>query len=203
MLQIKQLQVLRDQKLLKYDFQLQQGKTLAVQGLSGVGKSTLLQVIAGFVAAEKGSVLWHGQSLLELPVEQRPVSYLFQQNNLFEHLSVIQNLMLGFADDTDQDQLLDKLVNAAIELQVDKQLEKKPTELSGGQRQRIAIIRTLLRPEPIILLDEPFAELDPTTRSLATQWVADIAKQQNKTILMVTHQSEDVQQLADEILQLQ
>ena len=72
-----------------------------------------------------------------------------------------------------------------------------PAQLSGGQRQRVGLLRTLLRPEPIILLDEPFAELDSTTRSIAANWVAKKAKQHNKTVLLVTHQMEDVERLAD------
>ena len=70
-------------------------------------------------------------------------------------------------------------------------------QLSGGQRQRVAILRTLLRPEPIVLLDEPFAELDAATRIIANEWVRDTAKASNKTVLLVTHQDEDVERVAD------
>ncbi len=202
MLEVRKLEIERDQKILKYDFNLSSGSIQAIQGLSGVGKSTLLGAIAGFVRCKNGQIIWQGQLLDSLSADQRPVSYLFQQNNLFEHLSVMDNLTLGFSDRSVDNQLLQQLTDAAAELQISDQLGKMPGALSGGQRQRIAIIRTMLRPEPLVLLDEPFAELDPQTRRLATDWVRKIARQDNKTVLMVTHQSEDVEQIADEILML-
>lgn len=88
-------------------------------------------------------------------------------------------------------------MDAARHLGVDEQLAKKPATLSGGQRQRIALIRTLLRPEPIVLLDEPFAELDPSTREKAALWTRAQAKLAGKTVLLVTHQDEDVERVAD------
>jgi len=199
MLKISQLTIERDGKRLSYDFQLEEGSILAIQGLSGVGKTTLLSAIAGFVEPIEGLISWQGDSLNSLPVEQRPVSYLFQDHNLFEHLSVMENLSLGFDGVVPRA----RIVEAADILQVVDQLEKKPRELSGGQRQRVALIRTILRPEPLVLLDEPFAELDPETRVLATNWVRDMVKQLGKTVLMVTHQSEDVDRVADECLVLE
>ncbi len=198
MLNISQLKIERDGKQLSYDFQLEEGLILAVQGLSGVGKSTLLSAIAGFVEPIEGLIFWQGDCLNTLPVEQRPVSYLFQEYNLFEHLTVMQNMSLGFVGAVPKE----TLAEAANILQVADQLAKKPGALSGGQRQRIALIRTMLRPEPLVLLDEPFAELDPKTRELATNWVRDTAKLYGKTVLMVTHQSEDVDRVADECLEL-
>jgi len=199
MLKVSQLIIERDGKRLSYDLQLEEGKVLAIQGLSGVGKTTLLSAIAGFVKPVEGLISWQGDSLNSLPVELRPVSYLFQDHNLFEHLSVMENLSLGFGGVAPRADI----VEAADVLQVADQLEKRPGELSGGQRQRIALIRTMLRPEPLVLLDEPFAELDPETREMSTQWVRDKAKLLGKTVLMVTHQSEDVDRVADECLVLE
>ena len=198
MLKISQLIIERDGKRLRYDFQLEAGHILAIQGLSGVGKSTLLSAIAGFVEPIEGDIFWQGDSLQSLSVEQRPVSYLFQEHNLFEHLSVIENLSLGFSGVVPKAQI----VEAAAILQVADQLEKRPGALSGGQRQRVALIRTLLRPEPLVLLDEPFAELDYKTRKLATNWVRETAKKNGKTVLMVTHDPEDVARVADACLAL-
>ena len=198
MLKVSQLIIERDGKRLSYDLQLEEGRILAIQGLSGVGKTTLLSAIAGFVEPVEGLIFWQGERLNSLPVEQRPVSYLFQDHNLFEHLSVMDNLLLGFGGVAPRAQI----VEAADILQVADQLEKRPGELSGGQRQRIALIRTMLRPESLVLLDEPFAELDPKTRELSTQWVRDKAKSLGKTVLMVTHQLEDVDRVADECLVL-
>ncbi|MFD2230152.1 ATP-binding cassette domain-containing protein [Alkalimarinus sediminis] len=199
MLNISQLKIAREGRVLSYELKLAEGKVLAIQGVSGVGKSTLLSAIAGFVEPLAGTINWNDEPLNHLPVEGRPVSYLFQDHNLFEHLSVIENLSLGFAGPAPKDEL----IAAASELKVLEQLEKRPGKLSGGQRQRIALIRTLLRPEPLILLDEPFAELDPETRHLTVNWVKKTAKANGKTVLMVTHQAEDAEQLADECLILE
>ncbi|WP_432470990.1 ATP-binding cassette domain-containing protein [Amphritea sp. HPY] len=198
MLKIDNLTLERDNQLLAYNFDVQEGQILAIQGRSGVGKTSLFSAIAGFLKPRSGNILWRGESLLKLKIEQRPVSLLFQDINLFEHLSVKENLCLGFSGDAPYEQLLE----AATQLNVDQQLNKRPGGLSGGQRQRIALIRTLLRPEPLILLDEPFAELDPKTRELATEWTRNTAKANGKTVLMVTHQAEDVERVADLCLDL-
>lgn len=198
MLEIENLAIERDGALLHYQLSVATGEILAIQGRSGVGKSTLLSALAGFVEPCQGDMRWQGRSLLGLPAEQRPVSMLFQDHNLFEHLSVRENLQLGFSGKAPTD----ALDAASVALQVSDLLDKKPPTLSGGQRQRIAIIRTLLRPEPIVLLDEPFAELDPSTRQLATHWTLHSARAQQKTVLLVTHQQEDVTLLADRAIEL-
>jgi thiamine transport system ATP-binding protein len=199
MLDIKDLQVERDGALLHYRLRVESGEILAIQGRSGVGKTTLLDTIAGFATPCAGRLEWNGASLLGLDATRRPVSMLFQDHNLFEHLSVADNLRLGLSPALAEQALQDALDT----LEVAGLPGRRPTELSGGQRQRIALIRTLLRPEPIVLLDEPFAELDPQSRRLATGWARRTAKATGKTILMVTHQDEDVQQLADRAILLQ
>ena len=198
-LQIHQLQVVLEGYRLYYDLSVAEGECLAIQGRSGVGKSTLLHTLAGFIRPHSGSIHWQGADLLALPADRRPVSMLFQDHNLFEHLSVRANLKLGFEQPPSE-----ACLNAAADaLEVSDQLEKQPAELSGGQRQRIGLIRTLLRPEPLILLDEPFAELDPHTRKKAVLWTRETAEKAGKTLLLITHQNEDADQLADRVLQLQ
>lgn len=202
MLEIDQLEVHWKEVSLKYDFTVEAGEILTIQGRSGVGKTTLLNVIAGFEQAAKGDVRWQGQSLLKLKVTKRPVCMLFQEHNLFEHLSVWQNLQFGM-DSTLSQAVIDQRIREGAEvLEVADQLDKSPMKLSGGQRQRIALLRTLLRPEPIILMDEPFAELDATTRLIANDWVRATAKSAGKTVLLVTHQDEDVARVGDRNLLL-
>jgi len=205
MLEIDQLEVHWKEVALKYNFTVEAGEILTIQGRSGVGKTTLLNVIAGFEQAAAGDVRWQGQSLLKLKVTKRPVCMLFQEHNLFEHLSVWQNLQFGMGsvDGTNAQENLDKRIREGAEvLEVEGQLDKSPMKLSGGQRQRIALLRTLLRPEPIVLMDEPFAELDATTRLIANDWVRAAAKASGKTVLLVTHQDEDVARVGDRNLLL-
>jgi thiamine transport system ATP-binding protein len=196
MLDINQLKINLGQQKLSYHQQINSGDIVTLQGVSGVGKSSLLLCIAGFIKASEGSITWQDIDISKLAVEKRPVAMLFQENNLFEHINVFKNACLGI-NFTDSASATRTITEAAEKLQIADQLTKMPTQLSGGQRQRVGLLRTLLRPEPIILLDEPFAELDSYTRSIAANWVASIAKSENKTLLLVTHQVEDVETLAD------
>ena len=191
MLEINQLNIQLGHHSLNYHRQIPTSAIVTLQGVSGVGKSSLLLTIAGFIKAQSGSILWHGKDISQLEVEQRPVAMLFQENNLFEHISVLQNVRLGLVNISDQE-----IQSSAEQLQIEDQLHKMPAQLSGGQRQRVGILRTLLRPEPLLLLDEPFAELDHQTREITADWVADMARSNNKTLILVTHQQEDVEKLA-------
>ncbi|EPJ50054.1 MAG: thiamine ABC transporter ATPase [Osedax symbiont Rs2] len=192
MLDIQQLHIQLGDNQLRYQQQISSGDIVTLQGVSGVGKSSLLLCIAGFIQPVSGQICWAGKPISSLPIEQRPVAMLFQENNLFEHISVLKNVRLGTANIDDS-----QIFAAAKELQIAEQMQKMPQQLSGGQRQRVGLLRTLLRPEPLILLDEPFAELDNQTRTIAANWVNKVARAQHKTVLLVTHQMEDVDILAD------
>lgn len=196
MLAIQQLLLQRGTWERRYDLSIETSAIITIQGRSGAGKSALLAAIAGFEPVVAGDIQWQGQSLLPLSIEQRPVSMLFQEHNLFEHISVVKNLNLALQFASKQAQQA-AIAAAAEALELVPYLHKMPSELSGGQRQRVALLRTILRPEPLILLDEPFAELDAHTRESAGDWVRASAKAANKTVLLVTHQNEDVERLAD------
>ncbi|MCB1637243.1 MAG: ATP-binding cassette domain-containing protein [Thiothrix sp.] len=191
MLEVSQVRIAREDWALDYDFQLERGAILTLQGRSGAGKTTLLMLLAGFETPDRGDIRWQGRSLLPLAVAQRPVSMLFQDHNLFEHVSVWRNLGLGMGRQRTA-AWEQALRDGAEALGIETLLARMPATLSGGQRQRVALLRTLLRPEPLVLLDEPFAELDPQTHALAGQWVRDTARAAGKTVLLVTHHAQDV-----------
>ena len=182
----------------EYDLIAEQGERLALKGPSGMGKTTLLMALAGFIAPISGSASWLGNDLLALPPEKRPIAMLFQDDNLFEHLSVAQNLRLGLT----QEAFSEQLPRALSRLGLEDQLSKRPGQLSGGQRQRVGLVRTLLRPEPLVILDEPFAQLDAVTRTLAIGFTLEQVVQSNKTLLLITHQDEDIAALATRTLHL-
>ena len=182
----------------EYDLIAEQGERLALKGPSGMGKTTLLMALAGFIAPISGSASWLGNDLLALPPEKRPIAMLFQDDNLFEHLSVAQNLRLGLT----QEAFSEQLPRALSRLGLQDQLSKRPGQLSGGQRQRVGLVRTLLRPEPLVILDEPFAQLDAETRTLAIGFTLEQVVQSNKTLLLITHQDEDIAALATRTLHL-
>ncbi|MGB1008672.1 MAG: ATP-binding cassette domain-containing protein [Thiolinea sp.] len=201
MLEIDKLVVQRGSQVLHYDFVVHPGTLLTIQGRSGVGKSTLLDTVAGFLIPLSGDIRWQGVSLVGQAVEQRPVSMLFQAHNLFEHLSIMDNLNLGLSHLKHQSRD-EGILSAAKALQVGDLLTRQPGQLSGGQRQRIALLRTLLRPEPIVLLDEPFTGLDNESRVLAADWVRSQVDNVGKTVLLVTHQDDDVMRIADRNVEL-
>ncbi|MEQ5834284.1 ATP-binding cassette domain-containing protein [Marinobacter sp. NFXS9] len=178
------------------------GQCLAVTGPSGCGKSTLLNLIAGFLSAGSGSLRWQAQDIQSLPPWDRPVTSVFQEDNLFDHLSVHDNLGLGIHPGLK----LSREDKAAIDAMLDKVgldglARRVPTELSGGQRQRVAVARALLRGTPLLLLDEPFTGLDPDTRQTLRQLIRD-QRDQGTAIVLVSHDESDVESLADRHLRL-
>lgn len=202
-LDVRDLHIRRESLSWRYDFHVATGQMLAVMGESGCGKSTLLDTLGGFYPAEQGQIYLGEQSIATLDIRLRPVSTLFQQYNLFEHLTVEQNLKLGFCKASPTPAQWQQVEQALALLGVQEQLKRKPSVLSGGQRQRIALIRVMLREQPIVLLDEPFSALDAQTRRLCGDWVKHVCQEQQKIVLMVTHEAMDAREWADQTLWVQ
>ena len=164
----------------------------AVMGPSGGGKSTLLNLIAGFEALESGRVLIDGVDVTALPPDQRPVSMIFQDNNVFAHLDLWQNVALGIAPSLKLDAAQRARVDAAmVDVGLGALMKRKPGEVSGGERQRVAVARALVRDRPVLLLDEPFAALGPALRRDMLELVKAMSQARHLTTVMVTHQPED------------
>ena len=181
------------------DWTLPQGARAAVIGPSGAGKSTLLAAIAGFLAPASGRILWQGQEIGPLPPGQRPLSILFQDQNLFPHLTVAQNIGLGLRPDLRLSPEDRARVEAALSRTGLAGLGgRKPAQLSGGQASRAALARVLLRARPLLLLDEPFAALGPALKTEMLDLVAALAGETGATVLMVTHDPDDALHLTDQ-----
>lgn len=179
-----------------FSLQVKTGERLALLGESGAGKSTLLNLIAGFEIAQQGYLYLNGEEHFTSEVAIRPISMLFQENNLFEHLTVAQNIGLGLAPSLRFNPIQQtKIHDIAVQMGISDLLNRPSEQLSGGQKQRTALARTLLREKPILLLDEPFSALDPTRRHELQQLVEQICRQRNLTLLMVTHQFEECRSL--------
>ena len=176
-------------------------QTTAVIGPSGGGKSTLLMLIAGFIQPDTGNILIDGQDMTNAQPANRPLSVLFQENNLFPHLTVFQNTALGINPalklSTNQ---TNRVSEALARVGLRGRDNTLPAELSGGQRQRVALARALLRDKPVLLLDEPFAALGPALRHEMLDLVAEIRAAQNATLLMVTHNPDDALRIAAETI---
>ena len=197
MLTLESLEIRQDAFVLRADLALQAGAVAAVIGPSGAGKSTLLNVIAGFFAPVQGRVLWQGQDITTLPPAKRPVSMLFQDNNLFPHLTVAQNVGLGIRPDlrlTQGDEL--RVSDALRRVGLDGYGTRKPGALSGGQQGRVALARVLVQRRPLILLDEPFAALGPALKAEMLDLVAELARETGATLLMVSHDPSDARRIA-------
>ncbi len=179
------------------DWATEAGEIVAVIGPSGAGKSTLLMTIAGFLAPASGRIFWDGQDLTPLPASQRPVSMLFQDQNLFPHLTVAQNLGLALSTSLRLDQAQVSRVTTVMDrLGLTGLGQRRPAGLSGGQQGRAALGRVLLQNRPILLLDEPFAALGPALKADLLTLVQEIAAEAMRLVLLVTHDPRDAQRFA-------
>ncbi len=181
------------------DFQIEEGHKIALLGPSGGGKSTILNALAGFKELESGRILYNQTDISAVSPAKRPFSLLFQDHNLFPHLTVVQNIGLGLKPNLKLDAAQKQVVwDALARVGLEGQGTKRPAELSGGQQQRVAIARSLLREKPVLLLDEPFAALGPALKHEMLDLVAEIVDGTSATLLMVTHQPEDAQYITDQ-----
>lgn len=178
-----------------FDMRVAPGEIAGLVGPSGAGKSTLFDLIAGFLAPISGDIRLAGRTLLGQPPEKRPVSILFQSDNLFEHLSAGANVALGLPGGIRPDDR--KIIEALDRMDLPGLASRRAGELSGGQKQRVALARTLLRDRPILLLDEPFSGLDPETAAPIRDLVARLVKENGWHAIIVSHHAEDIAALAD------
>lgn len=197
MLTLTNLTYLYQHLPMRFSFSAARGERLAVLGPSGAGKSTLLNLIAGFLPVSQGALRIDGADHTHSVPSQRPVSMLFQENNLFPHLSVRQNMALGLHPGLKLNEAQRRqLEEIAEQVGLSDLLTRLPGQLSGGQRQRAALARCLLRDRPVLLLDEPFSALDPALRNEMLQLVRRVCEARAITLLMVSHSLEDAQQIA-------
>lgn len=201
MLKLEGIEVRQGAFALQADMELAQGRNYAVIGPSGAGKSTLLGALCGFIPLARGRLTWNGAELTHVDPGARPMTMLFQDNNLFPHLSVLQNVGLGLRPDLK----LTPAETAKVETALDRvgladQMTKKPGALSGGQQSRAALARVLVQARPWVLLDEPFAALGPALRVEMLALVKQLVTETGAGLIMVTHAPEDVRRIADEVI---
>ena len=187
-----------------FDFSVEAGTLNAVSGPSGSGKSTLLNLVAGFALPDRGRVLIGGRDVSRERPGDRPVSMVFQENNLFGHLDINANVGLGRSPSlrlSGEDRAEVEAALARVGLA--GKGARKPAELSGGERQRAALARVLVRDRPVLLLDEPFASLGPALRSEMITLLKELHGAAGMTVLMVTHHPGDAVALGADVLFLE
>lgn len=182
---------------MRFSLKVAAGERIAILGPSGAGKSTLLSLVAGFLPPASGSIVIDGVDHTRTPPSARPVSMLFQENNLFSHLTVRQNIALGMHPGMKLDEAQKQRLREITErVGLTDMLDRLPSQLSGGQRQRVALARCLVRQQPVLLLDEPFSALDPALRKEMLQLLDELCREQQLALLMVSHSIEDAARIA-------
>ncbi len=182
----------------RVSFDLGEGEMMALLGPSGCGKTTTLRMIGGFEMPDRGAIRLRGRDITQLPPESRGIGFVFQDYALFPHLNVLENVKFG----------LRKMPRSDADARARKMLElvglqalgaRKPHELSGGQQQRVALARTLAVAPPLVLLDEPFSNLDAAMRVETRQEVRKLLKAAGSAAILVTHDQEEAMAVADRI----
>ena len=169
----------------------------ALIGPSGGGKSTLLALLAGFQKITSGHILWWKRNIAKDAPAKRPIAILFQENNLFPHLSVERNVALALTTQKNLSPQQKQTINNVLDrVGLAKHAAKKPSALSGGQQSRAALARVLLQDKPILLLDEPFSALGPALKQDMLDLVSKIAAEKQTTVIMVTHDVLDAKRIA-------
>ena len=174
---------------------------IAFLGPSGSGKSTLLRIIAGLESADEGEIRLDGERIDTLPPGRRGVAMVFQHYALYPHMSVKENMAFGLKNArVPRDEIDARVAEAARVLEIEEHLDKKPGQMSGGQRQRVAIGRAIVKQPKLFLLDEPLSNLDAALRMRTRVELAQLRRNVDAAVIMVTHDQAEAMTLADRIV---
>lgn len=202
-LQLQAVQTRLGQRDFHYDLTIEGPGIVAISGPSGAGKSTLFHLIAGFEPPASGRIVMNGVDVASLPPGKRPLTYIFQDHNLFAHLDTFTNVALGISPslrltETDRRHISEALDNVGL-----GGFEKRMTQqLSGGERQRVAFARALVRKRPFLLLDEAFASLDQALRRSLGDLLMRLQRDHAMMVLMISHDREEIVRLADRVVEI-
>jgi molybdate transport system ATP-binding protein len=198
----KKLKAYHGQQVLKVTRQFDAGSIAKIYGPSGVGKTTLLKIIAGFIIPEKGKIIVENITWLDtianvnIPPQKRNIGFVFQDYALFPNMNIQQHLEYATVDK--------EWIKRLLQLgKLETLTMHKPEYLSGGQQQRLAILRALAIKPKLLLMDEPFSALDPEMKSELIIGLKSIFKELNATVLIVSHNPQELEGLADEEMRLE
>ena len=188
-----------------FDFEIPDGKLIGLLGPSGCGKSTALNLISGLLAPTEGRIFFGDDDVTELPPENRGVGLVFQNYALYPHLTVRQNITFPLENLKGKDRLTKAEMNAKAEeaaklVQIERLMDRKPSQLSGGQQQRVAIARALVKMPKILLLDEPLSNLDARLRLQTREEIRRIQRETGITTVFVTHDQDEAMSISDMIV---
>jgi ABC superfamily ATP binding cassette transporter, ABC protein len=177
---------------------------LAIQGMSGSGKTTILNCISGIKTADKGhirlnnKIFFSSNDNINMKIKDRNVGYVFQNYALFPHMTVKENILFGVNKKyTDYEKELSYISDM---MKIRHLMDKYPSEISGGEKQRVAFARAMIIRPDILLLDEPFSALDEDLKEDIYKDLLNIKKSQNIPIILITHNKNEAKILADKII---
>ncbi len=198
---ISNLRVTRGEFVLRVDgLDVHAGEIFAILGSTGSGKTVLMESIAGAYPIDEGSILLDGKEAQSLPIQQRHLGILYQDYALFPHLNVWENIAYGLRRARPRRPDVEERVSEMLELfGIGHLAQRFPGVISGGEAQRVALARALVMRPDILILDEPFSALDPTTKGIMYETLRDIHARFGCTIVFVTHDFNEAQTLADRV----
>ena len=187
--------------LTNLNFSIENNSIVSVLGPSGCGKTTLIRLIAGLEQIQKGEIFLEKSLVanknLNVPPEKRPISYGFQDFALFPHMTVLENVSFAAGSKSNKKQLIDQVIHLA---KVENFLEKYPHSLSGGEQQRVALARSIAVQPKLLLLDEPFSDLDINLKREIIDDTLHLINSLESSAIVVTHNAEEAMFLSDAIL---
>ena len=201
-LRIKELRKSFDDKVILHQFtlDLSEGELVGLIGPSGCGKTTALRVIAGLTRPDHGQVVLNSKNITQLLPEKRSIGVVFQDFALFPHLNTIENVAFGLREKGYKKSKAKELALEYLQLVgLSTLTDHNPNQLSGGQRQRVALARSLAPQPSLLLMDEPFSNLDVQLRAELRQQLKDLLKKTHTTGILVTHDREDIFAIADRV----
>jgi len=185
-------------------FDMRQGEIVALLGPSGCGKSTLLSIIAGIETPDEGEIYWMGTPINETPPHRRGFGLMFQDNVLFPHMNVFENVAFGLEMNSMEKDAIQIKVSETLELVGLQGLDRRNVNsLSGGEQQRVALARSLAPQPRLLMLDEPLGSIDRSLRERLMGELRSILRRMNQTAIYVTHDQEEAFAIADRIVLMQ
>lgn len=202
MIQVTNIQYVYDSNFIidNISFNLGKGETLAVVGPSGSGKTTVLKLILGAIVPDYGSIVIDDVDVTKIDINKRKIGYCPQDQLLFPHLNVFENIAIGLRGKYSKTEIKDRVESLANMGGIKPLLKRKSTQLSGGQKQRVSILRALAIQPNLLLLDEPFHNLDAQIKNQIVNYIKKIQILTNISVILVTHDMSEAKSLADKIL---
>lgn len=183
------------------NFSVEDGEIVSILGSSGSGKTTLLNTILGIIRSDSGEIIYNGEDITNMPMEERGFNIVFQDYALFPNLNAYENIVYGLRNKPDistKEEIEDLIDRLGLRDHLAKDIE----QLSGGQKQRVALARTLVMKPKILLLDEPLSALDGVIKESIKAKIKEIARDLNLTTIIVTHDPEEALSLSDKVMVL-